>query len=94
MAMARPVIVRYLLLRAAIAHGSRGHNELPTVEAAVRGSISTLVRMLRDRAMPPERVLIHVKELFELLPQHERDVMESVRQKVVLWAIEDYYRAD
>ena len=94
MMRARPVIARYFLLRAAISHGSRGHNELPTAEAGAHNSISTVVRMLRDRAMPPERVLICVKELLASLPQQEHDVMESVRQKVILWAIEDYYRAD
>jgi hypothetical protein len=61
---------------------------------SARGTVSTIVRMLRARPTPPERVLIRVKELLASLPQNERAVMDSVRERLVRWAIEEYYRAD
>jgi hypothetical protein len=92
--MARPVIARYFFIRVAMSQGTRGRDELAVVEARARSSISTVVRMLRVRGVPPERVLISVKEMLASLPQREHDVLDRVQQKIILWAIEEYYRAE
>jgi hypothetical protein len=61
----------------------------------VRDAACDYVRELRERSLPPERVLVHIKEMLRTLPGRDDDDEEQrhlVRQ-VITWCIEAYYGA-
>jgi len=92
---AHVAIARYFLLLTAQNHGvisTRDREELPALECDVRRVVNAVVQQYRTLALPPERVLIHLKELLAPFPHEEHDIVETVRQRVILWGIEEYYK--
>ena len=73
----------------------RASRESEALRAALRTSVTAYVRRLHDEQVPPQRMLVLVKEAVrEAAPAHidvleRRDLMESV----VRWSIEAYYAA-
>jgi hypothetical protein len=60
-------------------------------QKAIRIAVATVVAILRERAVTPERVLISLKELLASMPRCDGDVEIGLRQQVIRWAIDDYY---
>ena len=61
-----------------------------------RGALRTYVLDLRARGVPPERMLVHVKELLDADPRTARhghgELGADLHAQLVSWSIEDYYR--
>lgn len=71
-------------------------NPMPSAEARV--AICDLVRDLKGAGLPPERVLIRVKQVVAgAWSEHrsrESDYEQRFLQQLITWCIEEYYRAD
>ena len=80
---------------AALSTPPRALRESEALRAALRTSVTAYVRRLHDEQVPPQRMIVLVKEAVrEATPAHidvleRRDLMESV----VRWSIEAYYAA-
>jgi hypothetical protein len=85
---------RFFLMRLAIRddRAATERIDLALAERELRREVENVVCLCRLRDEPPEKVLIRLKELFTSLPEHGQDIVDSVRQQVIRWAIEDYYR--
>lgn len=62
----------------------------------LRDAACDYVRELRERSLPPERVLVHVKSMLGTLPDRRDDRDEEQRdllRQVITWCIEAYYEA-
>lgn len=70
----------------------------PTFSEAIAGSLSAVRRelalaigVMRTRQLPPERVLVVLKELLAMLPYSDHEVRFETQREIITWAIEDYY---
>ena len=91
----RRAISQYYLLRATERHnfsGASNRADLASAESELRREIASVVQLFRAHSAPPEQLLIRLKEMFPSLPDRDHAVVEAVRQQVVRWVIEDYYR--
>jgi hypothetical protein len=64
-------------------------------QSVLREVICAYVRSLREADVPPERVIIRVKEMLAHTPRPQPPVVhDTLKERVVRWSIEEYYRAD
>jgi hypothetical protein len=87
-------LARYCQLRELVARDFATHSErreIVVLEEELRGKVAVIVSLLQAQSVPPERVLICLKELLNSVSNVEPDVSDAVRQRLTRWAIEDYF---
>jgi hypothetical protein len=80
---------------AALATSQRAVHEPAAVEAALRASVTAYVQRLHDEHVPPQRMLVLVKDAVREAVAADTDVLErrALMACVVRWSIEAYYAA-
>lgn len=94
---AHAAVANYLVARVRMARGVPPRHlklQAPILEQHAQRAIGNAVQILRARGGLPEALVIRFKELLAMLPRHDYDVWEDVRQQAVTWVIESYYGSD
>ena len=80
---------------ALLAWQQRAMRDWDALQAALRSSVTAYVRRLHDQQVPPERMLVLVKEAVRDATTTDTDVLEgrALMESVVRWSIEAYYAA-
>jgi hypothetical protein len=92
---AHDAVARYLERRSTATHPPLSPDEarrFPEEQTAIRVAVARLVGILRERGVMPERVLITLKDLLASMPRCDGHVEHDLRDQVIGWAIEAYYR--
>ena len=96
-AMARQTRAEALQSRteAALSTSQRAVRDSEALRAALRTSVTAYARRLHDEQVPPQRMLVLVKEAVREATPAAADVLErrELMESVVRWSIEAYYAA-